>query len=205
MKNLKHIIYLFTIFFLFISCENNTKKSDVKETNTSEVNRPTSKNTELEKQIIPIDNGENLLFQRLMFNEQTALFASSLTSGNLINVFSNSENKFTVFAPSNDAFKAVDGKILSDLFKDKFLIAAVLKLHIVPEKFDYETLSNKIIAGGGTFSLKTLMGERIKATLSGNKIVLTDFNGTKVNVLNNKSISTDDGVYYIIDKVMAIN
>ncbi len=205
MKNLKHIIYLFTIFFLFISCENNTKKSDVKETNTSEVNRPTSKNTELEKQIIPIDNGENLLFQRLMFNEQTALFASSLTSGNLINVFSNSENKFTVFAPSNDAFKAVDSKILSDLFKDKFLIAAVLKLHIVPEKFDYETLSNKIIAGGGTFSLKTLMGERIKATLSGNKIVLTDFNGTKVNVLNNKSISTDDGVYYIIDKVMAIN
>ena len=205
MKNLKHIIYLFTIFFLFISCENNTKKSDVKETNTSEVNRPTSKNTELEKQIIPIDNGENLLFQRLMFNEQTALFASSLTSGNLINVFSNSENKFTVFAPSNDAFKAVDGKILSDLFKDKFLIAAVLKLHIIPEKFDYETLSNKIVAGGGTFSLKTLMGEKIKATLSGNQIVLTDFNGTQVNVLNNKSISTDDGVYYIIDKVMAIN
>ena len=205
MKNLKHIIYLFTIFFLFISCENNTKKPDVKETNTSEVNRPTSKNTELEKQIIPIDNGENLLFQRLMFNEQTALFASSLTSGNLINVFSNSENKFTVFAPSNDAFNAVDGKILSDLFKDKFLIAAVLKLHIVPEKFDYETLSKKIIAGGGTFSLKTLMGEKIKATLSGNQIVLTDFNGTQVNVLNNKSISTDDGVYYIIDKVMAIN
>ena len=205
MKNLKHIIYLFTIFFLFISCENNTKKSDVKETNTSEVNRPTSKNTELEKQIIPIDNGENLLFQRLMFNEQTSLFASSLTSGNLINVFSNSENKFTVFAPSNDAFNAVDGKILSDLFKDKFLIAAVLKLHIVPEKFDYETLSNKIIAGGGTFSLKTLMGEKIKASLSGNQIVLTDFNGTQVNVLNNKSISTDDGVYYVIDKVMAIN
>ena len=205
MKNLKHIIYLFTIFFLFISCENNTKKSDVKETNTSEVNRPTSKNTELEKQIIPIDNGENLLFQRLMFNEQTALFASSLTSGNLINVFSNSENKFTVFAPSNDAFNAVDGKILSDLFKDKFLIAAVLKLHIVPEKFDYETLSNKIIAGGGTFSIKTLMGEKIKASLSGNQIVLTDFNGTQVNVLNNKSISTDDGVYYVIDKVMAIN
>ena len=205
MKNLKHIIYLFTIFFLFISCENNTKKSDVKEANTSEVNRPTSKNTELEKQIIPIDNGENLLFQRLMFNEQTALFASSLTSGNLINVFSNSENKFTVFAPSNDAFKAVDGKILSDLFKDKFLIAAVLKLHIIPEKFDYETLSNKIVAGGGTFSLKTLMGEKIKATLSGNQIVLTDFVGTQVNVLNNKSISTDDGVYYIIDKVMAIN
>ena len=205
MKNLKHIIYLFTIFFLFISCENNTKKPDIKKANISEVNRPTPNNTELEKKIVPIDNGENLLFQRLMFNEQTALFASSLTSGNLINVFSNSENKFTVFAPSNDAFKAVDGKILSDLFKDKFLIAAVLKLHIIPEKFDYETLSNKIVAGGGTFSLKTLMGEKIKATLSGNQIVLTDFNGTQVNVLNNKSISTDDGVYYIIDKVMAIN
>lgn len=205
MKNLKYFTYLFTIFFLFISCENNTKKSDTKETNTSEVNRPTPNNTELEKKIIPIDNGENLLFQRLMFNEQTALFASSLTSANLISVFLNSENKFTVFAPSNDAFKAVDGKILSDLFKDKFLIAAVLKLHIIPEKFDYETLSNKIVAGGGTFSLKTLMGEKIKATLSGNQIVLTDFNGTQVNVLNNKSISTDDGVYYIIDKVMAIN
>ena len=205
MKNLKYFTYLFTIFFLFISCENNTKKPDIKKTNTSEVNRPTPNNTELGKKIVPIDNGENLLFQRLMFNEQTALFASSLTSGNLINVFSNSENKFTVFAPSNDAFKAVDGKILSDLFKDKFLIAAVLKLHIIPEKFDYETLSNKIVAGGGTFSLKTLMGEKIKATLSGNQIVLTDFNGTQVNVLNNKSISTDDGVYYIIDKVMAIN
>ena len=205
MKNLKYFTYLFTIFFLFISCENNTKKPDKKKANISEVNRPTPNNTELEKKIVPIDNGENLLFQRLMFNEQTELFASSLTSGNLINVFSNSENKFTVFAPSNDAFKAVDGKILSDLFKDKFLIAAVLKLHIIPEKFDYETLSNKIVAGGGTFSLKTLMGEKIKATLSGNQIVLTDFNGTQVNVLNNKSISTDDGVYYIIDKVMAIN
>ena len=49
MKNLKYFTYLFTIFFLFISCENNTKKSDVKETNTSEVNRPTPNNTELEK------------------------------------------------------------------------------------------------------------------------------------------------------------
>ena len=80
MKNLKHIIYLFTILLLFISCENNTKKPDIKKTNTSEVNRPTPNNTELEKKIVPIDNGENLLFQRLMFNEQTALFASSLTS-----------------------------------------------------------------------------------------------------------------------------
>ena len=43
MKNLKHITYLFTIFFLFISCEKNTKKSDVKETNKSEVKRPTQK------------------------------------------------------------------------------------------------------------------------------------------------------------------
>ena len=49
MKNLKHIIYLFTILLLFISCENNTKKPDIKKTNTSEVNRPTPNNTELEK------------------------------------------------------------------------------------------------------------------------------------------------------------
>ena len=51
MKNLKHIIYLFTIFFLFISCENNTKKPDIKKANISEVNRPTPNNTELEKKI----------------------------------------------------------------------------------------------------------------------------------------------------------
>ena len=135
MINFKYTTYLFAIFFLFISCENNTRKSDVKESS--------SKNTELKKKIIPIDNGENLLFQRLMFNKETKLFSGSLTSSGLTNIFSKADNQFTVFAPSNDAFKAVDGKILSDLFKDKFLIAAVMKLHIIAEKFDYDTLLKK--------------------------------------------------------------
>lgn len=197
MINFKYTTYLFAIFFLFISCENNTRKSNVKES--------PSKNTELKKKIIPIDNGENLLFQRLMFNKETKLFSGSLTSSGLTNIFSKADNQFTVFAPSNDAFKAVDGKILSDLFKDKFLIAAVMKLHIIAEKFDYDTLLNKIASNGGTYRLKTLMGEKIKITLVGNQIVLTDFNGNQARVIGNKSTSTDDGVYYVIDKVMAVD
>lgn len=197
MINLKYTTYLFAIFFLFISCENNTRKSEVKES--------PPKNTKLKKKIIPIDNGENLLFQRLMFNQETKLFAGSLTTSGLANIFSKAENQFTVFAPSNNAFKAVDGKILSDLFKDRFLIAAVMKLHIIAEKFDYDTLLKKITSNGGTYSLKTLMGEKIKTTLVGNQIVLTDFNGNQARVIGNKSTSTDDGVYYVIDKVMAVD
>jgi uncharacterized surface protein with fasciclin (FAS1) repeats len=197
MINLKYTTYLFVIFFLFISCENNARKSDVK--------KSPSKNTELKKQFIPIDNGENLLFQRLMFNQETKLFAGSLTSSGLADIFLKADNQFTVFAPSNDAFKAVNGKILSDLFKDRFLIAAVMKLHIIAEKFDYDNLLKKIASNGGTYSLKTLMGEKIKTTLVGNQIVLTDFNGNQARVIGNKSTSTDDGVYYVIDKVMAVD
>ncbi len=51
------------------------------------------------KEIVANDNGGNFIFLRLIFNEDTKLFAGALSSISLTKVFSESKKKDIVFVP----------------------------------------------------------------------------------------------------------
>lgn len=106
------------------------------------------------------------------------------------------EGPFTVFAPTEDAFKALETKkpgILKTLLKpeNKEKLAAILKYHVV---------SGKVLAAD---VMKLKNGTHVK-TLLGQSIRVRNKNGVQINQA--KVVKTDilasNGVIHVIDSVL---
>ncbi len=96
---------------------------------------------------------------------------------------------FTVFAPTNDAFKLVAG--LPDMLKaeNKERLVNILKAHVVSGKLTASDLRD-----GQT--LTTLGGEELMVSVSGNKILI---NGAEVTQPN---LMAANGVVHVINQVL---
>ena len=98
------------------------------------------------------------------------------------------DGPFTVFAPSDDAFKKIPAETLSALLADKEQLTKVLTYHVV---------SGKVMASDvvGMTSATSAQGQEIKIDTAG---------GVKVN--NANVIATDivasNGVIHVIDTVI---
>ena len=109
---------------------------------------------------------------------------------------------FTVFAPTNAAFAKVDKATLDGLMmpasKDK--LASLLKYHVVAGNVKAADVAKMITDGKGTATIKTLGGE-LKATMSGDKVMLTDAKGGK-STITGTDMAASNGVVHTIDTVV---
>ncbi|MCC6622801.1 MAG: fasciclin domain-containing protein [Deltaproteobacteria bacterium] len=113
---------------------------------------------------------------------------------------------FTVFAPTNAAFGKLPAGTVDTLLQpaNKGTLTAVLTYHVVAERIDAKTLVDRIKAGGGKASLKTVQGGTITAAVVGSDVVLTDAKGgtAKVTVAD---LGASNGVIHVIDTVVMPN
>ena len=101
---------------------------------------------------------------------------------------------FTVFAPTDEAFAKLPKDTLASLLKpeNKDQLAAILKFHVVPGKYDAARITR---AKAKVFGLKSAQGANVVVDLrggvkvSGAKVVKTD-------------VVTSNGVIHVIDTVM---
>jgi uncharacterized surface protein with fasciclin (FAS1) repeats len=111
---------------------------------------------------------------------------------------------FTVFAPTNAAFKGLPAGTVETLLKpeNKAQLVKVLTYHVVSGKYTADDIVKAIQKGGGKAELKTVAGGTLVAELNGPKnVILKDESG------NTASISTYDvlqsnGVIHVIDRVV---
>ena len=98
----------------------------------------------------------------------------------------NSDGPFTIFAPTDDAFAAIDPDILAAVLADKDLLTSVLTYHVVGGDNDAEALA------GGTFT-----------TVEGGDITL-GAEGTTVNDANVicSNVPVANGTVHIVDSVL---
>ena len=110
---------------------------------------------------------------------------------------------FTVFAPVNSAFDKLPAGTVDTLLKpeNKGTLTAVLTYHVVPGRLNSQALMRMIKEQNGKAMLKTVQGEELTATLSGDMIALTDAKGgmAKVSIAN---VNQSNGVIHVIDKVL---
>jgi uncharacterized surface protein with fasciclin (FAS1) repeats len=96
---------------------------------------------------------------------------------------------FTVFAPTDDAFAAIDPEVLNDLISDTDLLSAVLLYHVV----------------SGEFNSTAVAGLDGATTLNGKDVSLS-FDGTTVKVdeasVISPDIETSNGIIHVIDQVL---
>ncbi len=95
----------------------------------------------------------------------------------------------TVFAPTDEAFKAVAADTLDKLTRDPEHLKAVLSYHVVPAKLPSSAID-------GSTSIATLNGAKVNVSKAGDLVVVDD------SVVTLADIAADNGVIHEIDRVL---
>jgi uncharacterized surface protein with fasciclin (FAS1) repeats len=95
--------------------------------------------------------------------------------------------------------KATLDGLLKPESKDK--LAALLKYHVVAGIVKSGDLAKMIVDGKGTATIKTLNGGNLKASMAGDKIVLTDAKGGKSTVTE-ADVVASNGTVHVVDTVL---
>ncbi len=113
------------------------------------------------------------------------------------------EGPFTVFAPTNDAFNRIDPAELSALLspEKKEDLTSLLNYHVVSGEMTAADVTQAIADGGGTATLTTVEGTKLKASLEGQKVVLEDAAGGKSTVTL-VDVKATNGVIHAVDTVV---
>ncbi len=121
-------------------------------------------------------------------NSDFSILVEAVTKAGLAGALS-ADGPFTVFAPTNDAFKALFKQLgvsgVKDLTAEQ--LTPILTYHVVSGKVMSTDLSNTSVA--------TLNGQKIKINIS---------NGVKINdsKVTSADITGTNGVVHVIDKVL---
>lgn len=135
-------------------------------------------------------------------NPQVSTLVTAITAAGLGETLSGN-GPFTVFAPSNAAFAKLDKATLDGLLKpeNKAKLASLLTYHVVAGDVKSGDLAKLISDGKGTATVKTVNGGSLKASMDGNKIVLTDAKGGKSTVTAPDMVASN-GTIHLVDTVV---
>lgn len=95
---------------------------------------------------------------------------------------------FTVFAPSNDAFKAVPAKTMDELAKSPEKLKALLAYHVVPAKLMAADVKNS--------NVKSVQGSVLALSKAG------DFVTVETAAVTQADIVASNGVVHVVDTVL---
>ena len=100
----------------------------------------------------------------------------------------NGAGPFTVFAPSNDALKALPAAVLNDVSKDPAKLKNLLTFHVVPVAAMAKDVKNG--------NVKALNGDNLALSKAG------DFVTVENALVTTADIAASNGVVHIIDTVL---
>lgn len=149
----------------------------------------------------PAVSTEQNMVEMAQGNSDVSTLVSAITAAGLEETLKGT-GPYTVFAPTNAAFSKVDKEAMGDLMQpaNKAKLADLLKYHVVSGNVKSTDLAKMIKDGGGTATVKT-MGGSLKASMDGEKIVLTDGKGNKSTVTSADMVASN-GVAHTVDAVL---
>ena len=109
-----------------------------------------------------------------------------------------SAGPFTVFAPSEEAFKAVPKSTLDSLLQDKEKLGKLLKYHVVSGKYLAKDVL-EALKSNKSADIATLQGESVHISQQGTFKKIVKVNDANVTATD---IMASNGVIHVIDKVI---
>jgi len=144
---------------------------------------------------------KNIVENAMNSKDHTTLVAAVKAAG-LVETLQGA-GPFTVFAPTNEAFAALPAGTVDTLLKpeNKDQLAKILTCHVVAAKAMAADVQKMVADDGGAHAVKTVGGCTLTAKTDGDKVTLTDENGT-VATVTIANVEQSNGVIHVIDKVL---
>ena len=135
-------------------------------------------------------------------SDQFSTLVAAVKAADLVSTLQ-SDGPFTVFAPTNSAFAKLPSGTIESLLKaeNKPTLSKILTYHVVAGKFKAHDVVDAIQKNNGKFSVKTVSGGTLTASLNGSTVLLTDENGN-VSAVTKTDLSATNGVIHVIDSVV---
>ena len=146
---------------------------------------------------------KNIIENAVNSDDHTTLVAA-VKAADLVKTLEG-KGPFTVFAPTNEAFKALPEGTVDTLLKpeNKAKLTALLTYHVVAGDLTAAKLEAKIKEGKGKHTLKTVNGEKLTIMMGeGDKgIAIKDAKGD-VATVTIADVKQSNGVIHVIDTVL---
>lgn len=110
---------------------------------------------------------------------------------------------FTVFAPTNEAFRKLPKGTVETLVKpeNKTKLQTILTYHVLAGKHSASDIMKDIKKANGKATYKTVSGGTLTAMIKGKKLMLMDENGGMASV-SIADVNQSNGVIHVIDSVV---
>lgn len=149
----------------------------------------------------PMLETKNIVENAANSKDHTTLVTAVKAAG-LVDTLSGA-GPFTVFAPTNAAFAKLPPGTVEMLVKpeNKAKLTKILTCHVVSANAMSGAISKMIKDDKGTHPVKTVGGCMLQAKMQGEKITLTDENGT-VAAVTIADVKQSNGVIHVVDTVL---
>ena len=187
------IAFAMTGFIMSTSSANNKKEDKQNETKE----RTTENTLDL-----VVDNETPTIVGVAAANENFSTLVAAVKAAGLVETL-NGDGPFTVFAPVNAAFDKLPEGTVSGLLKpeSKEALTALLTYHVVAGKFMAADVVKAIGENNGKFSIPTVQGGTLIASMNDGNVILTDENGSTSTILIT-DVAASNGVIHAIDTVV---
>jgi len=149
----------------------------------------------------PMYPSKNIVQNAVNSKDHTTLVAAVKAAG-LVETLQG-PGPFTVFAPTNAAFKKLPPGTVETLLKPemKEKLAAVLTYHVLPGRLAIKDLWDASTKAKGKIKMKTVEGEELTFEFKGQALTIWDSKGnaSKVTIQN---VFQSNGVIHVIDTVL---
>ncbi|WP_394748596.1 fasciclin domain-containing protein [Spongiimicrobium salis] len=148
------------------------------------------------------DANEKTIIKSTEGSEDHTTLLAALKAADLEEVL-DSEGPFTVFAPSDKAFKKLPQGKITALLKpgNKEALKDLVSYHIVAGNLSAAKILKAMCRGRGTATFTTVQGNKITASMKGLDIVLTDDFGNTA-IITMADANQCNGVIHVIDRVI---
>ena len=150
----------------------------------------------------PMYPSKNIVENAVNSKDHTTLVAAVKAAG-LVDTLEG-PGPFTVFAPTNEAFKKLPPGTVESLVKpeNKPALTKILTYHVVPGRLSAQELADMVDKGGGKAMLKTVEGDGLTVMRKGNRhLTLTDDKGD-VATITIADVFQSNGVIHVVNSVM---
>ncbi|GBF21538.1 immunogenic protein MPT70 precursor [Arenibacter sp. NBRC 103722] len=167
--------------------------------------------------ITSLGYGQTSFTENSFLKKENSIIESAADSGNHYTLLEavkaanldkilNEDGPFTVFAPSDMAFRKLSKVNLKELLlpENKKELFSLLTYHIVAGNITASKILKALCNGNGKASFTTVQGDKIFASMDGLDIVLTDKAGNRAKITS-ADANQCNGIIHEIDSVILPN